>query len=102
MATGPEEPVVRERSDRCIGGPCLRLDREDAEAHLLEQSFVRERSDAAEFGEAGLDRPPLPGVLGGGGLHAPVPPHRAKRAVRSTDLLDTGPRAPPAAVKITD
>src|SRR5438094_8129446 len=52
MATGPEEPVVRERSDRRIGGPRLRLDREDAEAHLLEQPFVREPSAAAEFAAA--------------------------------------------------
>ena len=80
MATGPEEPVVRERSDRCIGGPRLRLDREDAEAHLLEQSFVRERSDAAEFGEAGLDRPSLRGVLGAEDSQVAVPRHDAKSA----------------------
>src|SRR5207249_8344055 len=80
MATGPEESVVRERSDRRIGGPCLRLDREDAEAHLLEQSFVRERSDAAEFGEAGLDRLALRGVLGAEDSQVAVPRHDAKSA----------------------
>src|SRR5438093_9300162 len=80
MATGPEEPVVRERSDRRIGGPRLRLNREDTEAHLLEQSFVRERSDAAELGEAGLDQLALRGVLGAEDSHVAVPRHVAKSA----------------------
>src|SRR5436853_440094 len=80
MATGPEEPVVRERPDRRIGGPRLRLNREDAEAHLLEQSFVRERSEPAEFGEAGLDRPALRGVLGAEDSQVAVPRRDAKSA----------------------
>src|SRR5947199_2500025 len=80
VATGPEEPVVRERPDRRVGGPRVRLNRADAEADLLEQSFVRERSDAPELGEAGLDRLALRGVLGAEDSQVAVPRHGAKSA----------------------
>src|SRR3989304_885331 len=35
---------------------CLRLHREDAEAHFLEQAFVRERADPTEVLEPRSDR----------------------------------------------
>src|SRR5256886_14827361 len=52
MATGPEEPVVRERSDRCIGGPRPPPDRAGAKEPLPQQRFVPGRSHPAEFCEA--------------------------------------------------
>ena len=79
-AAGPEQAIVRERPDRRIRGPRLRLDREDAETHLLEQPFVGERSDAAEFGEPRLDRFPFLGPLGPKGPQVSVLPHDAKIA----------------------
>src|SRR2546430_5454954 len=48
LASGPEKLSRHEVTNRRIRPVGLRLDREDAETHLLEEAFVRQGPDASE------------------------------------------------------
>jgi hypothetical protein len=77
---GPEKAFVRERANRGICGTCFRLDREDAEAELFEQPFVRQRSDAPEVLESLLNRVSLGSIVGTEVREIAVDCHGAKNA----------------------
>ena len=74
-ASGPEKASCHEVTNRRIRPVGLRLHREDAEAHLLEEAFVRERPDASEVFESREDLLLLLSVLGSEDGEVPVTHH---------------------------
>src|SRR5207247_8368865 len=75
LASGPEKVSCHEVTNRRIRPVGLRLHRENAETHFLEEAFVRECPDASEVFESRENLLLLLSVLGSEDGKIPVPRH---------------------------